>query len=256
MTGISKPDERYRMVDEICAETNLYLILGVQRTVGPEALRRGYIDRSRICHPDKFQEYPKATEAFQKLACAYETLSKPSSRRAYDLTGKSNLSGSGVGSGEETLHGALYQLFLEFLDGDFETIRSLLITLSENNQGFNIAEDSIENLHKVFLQIRDLFLACQKYLNLVQFELIRLYEIQNQIRSLSYFDIFGRLRLTMEMARLALTIPLRIDTVMKNEAKVKMLTKSTKQSKGLLGDGISSLISGLVDVLESVEKYL
>jgi len=244
-------EQRYRVVDDICGESNLYKILGVEQTCSSEELRRAYISRSRICHPDKFPEYPKATEAFQKLAYAYETLNKPSSRRAYDISGTSDL-GSVSGMGDETLHGVLYQLFLEFMDGDFEMIRALVNALNEGNPGLNLGDDAIETLETAFRRMRELLLAGKKYVKVVQFELIRLYELQQQLRSLSYFDVFGRLRITMQLAKSTLTIPILVDNAMKEEFD----TLGNKGiNKGLLGDGMAKVITSLVAVLERGERY-
>lgn len=57
--------------------------------------------------------------------------------------------------------------------------------------------------------------AGKKYLTIIRFELIRLYEIQHSLRQLSYFDVFGRLRLTLQLARVTLSIPMAIDQAMK-----------------------------------------
>lgn len=251
-TKVSDAEQKYKIVDEICSETNLYLILGVEKTCSLEELRRAYINRSRICHPDKFPEYPKATEAFQKLSYAYETLNKSSTRRAYDISGTSNL-GSVNGTGDDTLHGVLYQLFLEFMDGDFEIIRSLVNALNEGNPELNLGEDTIETIETVFRGMRETLLAGKKHVKTVQFELINIYELQQQLRSLSYFDIFGRIRLTMQLARITLSIPMLIDSAMKSEFK-QLGGKGI--NKGLLGDGLAKVISGLVNVLEKGEQYL
>ncbi|CAG8529390.1 7787_t:CDS:2 [Paraglomus occultum] len=254
-TSVRRPIDsgtRYKVVDEICKETNLYSILGVERTAVQEDLRKAYISRSRICHPDKFPEYPKATEAFQKLAYAYETLNKPSTRRAYDISGCSDLSLVN-GMGDETLHGVLYQLFLEFMDGDFEMIRALVNALNEGNPNLNLGDDWIENMEHVFGRIRELLLAGKKYIKIVQYELITLYDIQQELRALSYFDVFGRLRLSLQLAKIFLKIPTLIDDAMKAEHE-QTGTPGTKG--GLLGDGMAKVIAGLVKVLENGEKFV
>ncbi|CAG8556995.1 11944_t:CDS:2 [Ambispora gerdemannii] len=243
---------RYQVVDEICQETNLYNILGIERTATAEELRKAYITRSRICHPDKFPGYPKATEAFQKLSYAYETLNKPSSRRAYDVSGSSDL-GSASGMGDETLHGVLYQLFLEFMDGDFEMIRALVNALNEGNPSLDLGDDAIENLEHAFRRMRELLLAGQKYIKIVQFELMRVYDLQQELRSLSYFDVFGRLRLTLQLARLTLSIPMLIDQAMKHEFAVN---GGKGKYRGLLGDGMAKVLAGLVTLLERGEKFV
>ncbi|CAJ0831282.1 1280_t:CDS:2 [Entrophospora sp. SA101] len=159
----------------------------------------GSLQRSRICHPDKFPEYPKATEAFQKLSYAYETLNKSSTRRAYDISGTSNL-GSVNGTGDDTLHGVLYQLFLEFMDGDFEMIRSLVNALNEGNPELNLGEDTIETIETVFRGMRETLLAMK--------------------------------------------------------AEFKQLGGKGIINKGLLGDSMAKVVTGLVTCLEAGEQYI
>lgn len=59
--------------------------------------------------------------------------------------------------------------------------------------------------------------AGAKHFRIVKFELIRLYEIQHDLRQLSYFDVFGRLRLSLQLARVTLSIPMAIDKAMREE---------------------------------------
>ncbi|CAG8536785.1 3998_t:CDS:2 [Paraglomus brasilianum] len=243
---------RYKIVDQICVESNLYKILGVEKTCSSEELRRAYIQRSRICHPDKFPEYPRATEAFQKLSYSYETLIKPSTRRAYDVSGSSEFS-MFAGLADDTLHGVLYQLFLEFMDGDFAMIYALVNALNDGNPGLNIGEDVIETMEQLFRRLRKLLLAGQKYMKIIKFELIRLHEIQQELRTLSYFDVFGRFKRTMQLARITLRIPMLIDSAMKTEHK---MNGGNGVQHGLLGDGMAKFIGGLVSALETAEGLL
>src|SRR6266498_4636807 len=97
--------------------------------------------------------------------------------------------------------------------------------------------------HLNFSKFSAFFIAGKKYVKVVQFELIRLYELQQQLRSLSYFDVFGRLRLTMQLARSTLTIPILIDNAMKNEFD-NLGNKGF--NKGLLGDGMAKVLVSLV----------
>ena len=56
--------------------------------------------------------------------------------------------------------------------------------------------------------------ASSKHYRIIKFELIKLYEIQHDLRQLSYFDVFGRLRLSLQLARVTLSIPMVIDKAM------------------------------------------
>ncbi|PWN54191.1 DnaJ-domain-containing protein, partial [Violaceomyces palustris] len=230
-------DPKLLVVDSIIAEDDLYKVLAVPRNAKPEEIRRGFLNRSRVCHPDKFPTYPASTIAFQKVALAYETLSKPSSRRMYDVSGRTDFAAavnnsshpmstdSDVGLGEETLNGVLYSILCEFLEGDFDMIRVFVQAMNDggsgrsgsSGSGLQVGAETVENLEGAFRKVREMMLAGKRYVKVIQNELIRLYEIQQNLRSLSYFDVFGRLRLTLQLARVTLSIPMAVDQAMKEQ---------------------------------------
>jgi curved DNA-binding protein CbpA len=72
-------------VEAVLRATSLYEVLGVDVAVGDPMLRKAYLKKSLLLHPDKC-EHPRATEAFQHIAHAYDTLSDPVKRRLYDLS--------------------------------------------------------------------------------------------------------------------------------------------------------------------------
>ena len=59
-----------------------YMVLGISRSETPTGVRAAYRDRARQLHPDIAGE--GATRAFQELTEAYDVLSDPSRRRAYN----------------------------------------------------------------------------------------------------------------------------------------------------------------------------
>ena len=149
---------RYRHHQEIAdilEQKDLYNILGLSRAAASNKmeLRRAYLSRSRACHPEyvsicfsfpsmccnlvifipydsKFPNNPEATHAFQKVSIAYNVLSDPVSKCAYDLHPAAHeFSSSGPGAtmgAEETLRTVVIGIFNDFLDGDLEVVRMLL----------------------------------------------------------------------------------------------------------------------------------
>ncbi len=87
-------------------ETDLYKILGVDRSATTQQIKKAYRKKALDTHPDKNKDVPaeEAAAAFQKVVHAFEILSDESSRKRYDRTGRSDDSGGGHRQGGGGFH--------------------------------------------------------------------------------------------------------------------------------------------------------
>ncbi|KAM3068363.1 hypothetical protein ACMFMG_009500 [Clarireedia jacksonii] len=81
--GRSLPERISRIMVPAPDTEDYYLALGVEQTAATEQITRSYRKLALKLHPDR-NPSPNATEIFQKLGRAYETLKDESKRRAYD----------------------------------------------------------------------------------------------------------------------------------------------------------------------------
>jgi curved DNA-binding protein CbpA len=69
-----------------------YAILGVDRDAAEDEIKRAFRKLARETHPDANPDDPHAEERFRKVAQAYEVLSDPARRAAYDRGGDFDMS--------------------------------------------------------------------------------------------------------------------------------------------------------------------
>jgi DnaJ-class molecular chaperone len=72
---------------------SLYDILGVAKDAPENAIRKAYRKLARLHHPDVNPGSKSAEDAFKKVSSAYEVLSDPKRRAAYDEFGEDSLQG-------------------------------------------------------------------------------------------------------------------------------------------------------------------
>src|SRR5438132_12354438 len=88
------------------AKRDYYDVLGVQKQAEVEEIKKAYRKLAVKFHPDKNPGDHAAEEQFKELGEAYDVLSDPEKRAAYDRFGHAAFSGGGGARGGGGFHDA------------------------------------------------------------------------------------------------------------------------------------------------------
>ncbi len=86
--------------------SDYYVLLEVGQSADAEEIKRAFRRLARRFHPDRNQGDPQATERFKAVRQAYQVLSNPEQRRAYDHARRDPTALNGYASGAPPLNGS------------------------------------------------------------------------------------------------------------------------------------------------------
>jgi molecular chaperone DnaJ len=95
-----------------------YEVLGVERTAGPDDIKRAYRKGALKYHPDNYKgDKAEAETKFKELAEAYEVLSDSAKRQAYDRYGHEGLRSAGLHDYSNMGFGDIFSMFQDIFGG-------------------------------------------------------------------------------------------------------------------------------------------
>jgi len=170
-----------------------------------------------------------------------------------------------MGHAEDTFRGVILGVFNDFLDGDLEVIRTLLTAVNDVNPSIKLGEESINSVLGVLQAIRERALTCRTCIYALHAELTRLLELQHTFRELSYFDVIGRSRLTIQLTRITLRLPIALEKALQDQQAYYFRTMYSREGLGvdaerekmkLVPRHVILFIRGVDIALERVERIL
>ncbi len=100
------------------AKRDYYEVLGVTRQVSEQDLKRAYRKLALELHPDRNPGNAEAEEKFKEASEAFQVLSDPDKRAAYDRFGHAGVSGSGQGFNDiQDIFSQFSDIFSDFFGG-------------------------------------------------------------------------------------------------------------------------------------------
>lgn len=105
----------------MATKRDYYEVLGVDKNVTPEDLKKAYRKLALKYHPDRNPGDKEAEEKFKEAAEAYDVLSNPDKKARYDQFGHAGLDGAGGSSGQgmsmDDIFSSFGSIFGDFFGG-------------------------------------------------------------------------------------------------------------------------------------------
>ena len=99
------------------SKRDYYDVLGVNRNVGEDEIKKVYRKLAMEHHPDRNLDNPKSEERFKEAKEAYEILSDPNKRAAYDQHGHAGVDPSMAGGGPQGFSDTFGDIFGDIFGG-------------------------------------------------------------------------------------------------------------------------------------------
>lgn len=171
-------------------------------------------------------------------------MKKPSLRAHYDRE-------SSRGGGRPGFKGAVKGIMGELLSGEFALVRRVMGKL---NQEFPevVNDNTIVAIERAFNKMREMTLTTRTYLLLLSIELSRIHRVSKKLLSLGYFDVIGRMRLTVQLVRVTLAAPVRVDRALQRrrereyQARKAGYDAAGASSGGLLNDRVRGVLEFII----------
>lgn len=104
--------------------SELYDILGVDKDASQEEIKQAFKRKAGQCHPDRHNNDPESTKAFQQIQRAYAVLKDESKRKRYDETGSED---SNAPSLDENANGVIAKIYLDIASRNGFTPRNYIL---------------------------------------------------------------------------------------------------------------------------------
>jgi hypothetical protein len=137
--------------------------------------------------------------------------------------------------------------------------------ISDLNPSLKLSDDGITSVLSVLENIRGRVLTCRACIFALHSELVRVLELQYAFRRLPYLDITGRSRLTIQLTRITLSLPVTLEKAIQDaqEDVAADGQRSTTDDRNrecdkaaLLPKHVVLLIRGIDMVLDKMERIL